>query len=126
LKFIKSIFKDGIVLGFSHYNYITSSNNQLKKLGGWMINLEGIRTCNEMEIYKNQININKINNNINNNTNNNINEYKEKNSSFQIYNSCEEILNIFGDFSKEKNIFKNTARKGILFSVLKYITDADI
>ena len=44
LKFIKTIFKDGIVLGFSHYNYIGSSNNQLKNLGGWMINLEGVRT----------------------------------------------------------------------------------
>ena len=130
MKFIKSIFKDGIVLGFSYYNYIASSNNQLKKLGGWMVNLEGIRTCNEIEIYKNQININeninKINNNLENNTNNNINEYNENNSSFQIYNSCEEILNKFGDFSKEKNIFKNTARKGMLFSDTKYITDVDI
>ena len=61
-----------------------------------------------------------------NNTNNNINEYNENNSSFQIYNSCEEILNKFGDFSKEKNIFKNTARKGMLFSDTKYITDVDI
>jgi len=126
LQFIKSIFKDGITLGFSHYNYIASSNNQLKNLGGWMVNLEGIRTCNEMEIYKNQNNKNKINNNIDNNTNNNINEYRENNSSFQIYNNCEEILNKFGDFSKIKNIFKNTARKGMLFSDTKYITDVDI
>ena len=122
LEFIKSIFKDGIVLGFSHYNYIASSNNQLKNLGGWMVNLEGIRTCNEMEIFNNQNNINKMNNN----NNNNINENNGNTCSFQIYNSCEEILNKFGDFSKEKNIFKNTARKGMLFSDTKYITDVDI
>ena len=73
-----------------------------------MINLEGIRACYDIK---------------NNNFDNNINEYKENNSSFQIYNNCEEILNIFGDFSKEKNIFKNTARKGMIFSDTKYTTD---
>ena len=71
----------------------------------------------------NQNNINKINNNFDKKI---INEYNQNNSSFQIYNNCEEILNIFGDFSKEKNIFKNTARKGILFSDTKYNTDVDI
>ena len=114
LKFIKTIFKDGIVLGFSHYNYIASSNNQLKNLGGWMINLEGVRTCNEAEIYMNQNNINRINNNSGTII---INESNQNNSSFQIYNNCEEILNKLGDFSKEKNIFKNTARKGMLFQI---------
>jgi len=84
-----------------------------------MINLEGVRTCNEKEIYMNQNNINKINKII-------INEYNQNNSSFQIYNNCEEILNIFGDFSKEKNIFKNTARKGMIFSDTKYSTDVNI
>ena len=123
LKFIKTIFKDGIILGFSHYNYIGSSNSQLKNLGGWMINLEGVRTCNEMEIYKKQNNINKINNNFGNII---INEYNGNNSSFQIYNSCEEILNKFGDFSKEKNIFKNTSRKGMIFSDTKYATNVNI
>lgn len=44
LKFLKNLFKNGITLGFFHYNYIGSSNSQLKKLGGWMVNLEGIRT----------------------------------------------------------------------------------
>jgi len=120
LEFIKTIFKDGIVLGFSHYNYIASSNSQLKNLGGWMINLEGVRTCNEIEIYKNQ---NKINNNFDMII---INKDKGSNSSFQIYNNCEEILNVFGDFSKEKNIFKNTARKGMIFSDTKYSTDVNI
>ena len=55
-----------------------------------MINLEGIRACYDIK---------------NNNFDNNINEYKENNSSFQISNNCEEILNIFGDFSKEKKYF---------------------
>ena len=123
LEFIKTIFKDGIVLGFSHYNCIASSNSQLKDLGGWMINLEGVRTCNETEIYMNKKNINKINNNFDKII---INEYNQNNSSFQIYNNCEEILNIFGDFSKEKNIFKNTARKGMIFSDTKYSTDVNI
>ena len=119
LEFFKTIFKEGIVLGFSHYNYIASSNSQLKNLGGWMINLEGVRTCNEKEIYKNQKNINK-------NIDNNINEYCKDNISFQVYDNCEEILDIFGDFSKEKNIFKNTARKGMIFSDTKYSTDVNI
>ena len=110
LKFIKTFFKDGIVLGFSYYNYIASSNSQLKNLGGWMINLEGIRACNE----------------INNNFDNKYNEEDKNNYSFQIYNNSEEILNKFGNFSKEKNIFKNTARKGMLFSDTKYITDVNI
>ena len=88
-----------------------------------MVNLEGVRTCNETEIYKNKNNINKINNNFDKII---INEYNQNNSSFQIYNNCEEILNIFGDFSKEKNIFKNTARKGMIFSDTKYSTDVNI
>ena len=71
----------------------------------------------------NQNNINKINNNFDKKI---INEYNQNNSSFQIYNNCEEILNIFGDFSKEKNIFKNTARKGMIFSDTKFSTYVNI
>jgi hypothetical protein len=75
-----------------------------------MINLEGIRIYNKKE-KNNEININR---NIDN-----INKNNENNSSFQIYDNCEEILNKFGDFSLEKNIFKNTARKGMIFSDTK-------
>ena len=50
--FIRNIFKEGIILGFCKYNYIGSSNSQLKNLGGWMINLEGIRKLNYNNIKK--------------------------------------------------------------------------
>ena len=117
LKFLKNLFKNGITLGFFHYNYIWSSNSQLKKLGGWMVNLEGIRTnikINDKFIMK------KLKNN-----NNYIIE-KSNFSTFQLYKNCEEIIDIFGEFSKEKNIFKNTARKGMIFSDTKYVTNVDI
>ena len=48
---------------------------------------------------------------LNKNIDNNINEYSKDNTSFQVYDNCEEILDIFGDFSKEKNIFKNLQEK---------------
>ena len=110
IEFIKSIFKNGITLGFYQYNYIGSSNSQLKNLGGWMVNLEGIR------IYKENIL----------NYQNIFNEGKELYLSHQIYNNCDEIINKFGDFSKELNIFKNTSRKGMIFSDTKYVTNINI
>ena len=63
LLFIKSIFKNGITLGFSHYEYIGCSNSQQKNLGGWMINLEGIRIYKEeylREVFKNEFKIRNI------------------------------------------------------------------
>ena len=77
-----------------------------------MVNLEGFRKLNELKF------------NIKYNINEKIEEIKS--SSFQLYNNCEEIINKFGDFSKEINIFKNTARKGMIFSDTKYVTDVDI
>ena len=123
VQFIKKLFKDGITLGFYKYDYIGSSNSQLKNLGGWMINLEGIRLYkNPKEI--NQDNINEINDIPNNNLI--IDESQVCYSSNQLYKNCEEIINKFGDFSKEINIFKNTARKGMIFSDTKYVIDVDI
>ena len=49
ISFIKTIFKKGISLGFCKYNYIGSSNSQFRNLGGWMINLEGIRKLQEID-----------------------------------------------------------------------------
>jgi RNA-dependent RNA polymerase len=115
VKFVENLFKNGINLGFLKYNYIGSSNSKLKKLSGWMVNLEGIRTNN---IVKKDII--KSNNFINEET------IVKSNNSFQLYNNCEEIINKFGDFSQEKNIFKNTSRKGMIFSDTKYIVDVDI
>ena len=118
LLFIKSIFKNGITLGFSHYEYIGCSNSQQKNLGGWMINLEGIRIYKEeylREVFKNEFKIRNI-----------ISQQKEIYFSRQKYNNCEEIINLFGDFSKEKNIFKHTSRKGMIFSDSKYVTDINI
>ena len=108
--FIRRIFKDGITLGFCKYDYIGSSISQLKNLGGWMINLEGIRKSNN----KNESNIKSINNDI-----------QIVSSSYQFYNNCEEVIDEFGNFSKEQNIFKNTSRKGMIFSDTKYVTDID-
>ena len=102
--FIKHVFLNGITIGFYKYNYIASSNSQLKKLGGWMINLEGIRILQKKK--------ESINNN-------------EKYSSVQLYKNCNEIMNIFGDFSEEKNTFKNTSRKGMIFTNSTFITNID-
>ena len=103
--FIKQIFLKGIAVGFCKYNYIASSNSQLKTLGGGMINLEGIRTLKKE---KGEIDENK------------------KYLSIQLYNNCNEIMKIFGDFSEEKNKFKNTARKGMIFTDSIFITNVDI
>ena len=113
--FIRSIFSNGINLGFCKYNYIGSSNHQLKSLGGWMINLEGIRILNDDK--DNEINSILLKDKIN---------YKKKFYSLQLFINCEEIINIFGDFSKEDNIFKNTSRKGMIFSDTKYIKNISI
>ena len=91
-----------------------------------MINLEGIRTLkNEKETEKrNLFQINKIfYNKINFNR---INDENKIYSSIQLYKDCQEILNIFGDFSKEKNKFKNTARKGMIFADTKFIINVNI
>lgn len=93
--FIKQIFLNGITIGFCKYNYIASSNSQLKYLGGWMVNLEGIRAIkNEKQILLKNIFQNNIifENKINFNS---INDENEIYSSFQLYNNCQEILNIF-------------------------------
>ena len=122
--FIKQIFLNGITVGFYKYNYIASINNQLKHLGGWMVNLEGIRSLKMDKEPKtffeiNNIFENKINFNI-------INDENEIYSSIQKYKNCQEILDIFGDFSKEKNKYKNTARKGMIFADTKFIINIDI
>lgn len=121
-KFIKTIFKNGITLGFIEYHYIGSSCSQLKSLGGWMVNLEGIRT---LKIKKDNIDIINIINNMFSDINLNNKKGKEENS-YQKYIDCDNIINLFGDFSKELNVFKNTSRKGMIFSETKYITDINI
>jgi hypothetical protein len=115
--FIKSILKDGVILGSCQYNYIGSSNSQMKNLGGWMINLEGIRIYKDEHLIsiKNNFKLNKI-----------INSGIEIYCSSQIFENCDKIINMFGDFSKELNIFKNTSRKGMIFSDSKYVKDVNI
>ncbi len=87
-----------------------------------MVNLEGIRVYNNSkEANKNNINeINDFHNSLF------VDQSQECYSSKQLYQDCEEIINKFGDFSKELNIFKNTSRKGMIFSDTKYVTDVDI
>ena len=117
LLFIKSVLKDGVILGSCQYNYIGSSNSQMKNLGGWMVNLEGIRIYKDeyLTSIKNDFKLNKI-----------FNSGKEIYFSRQIFENCDEIINMFGDFSKELNIFKHASRKGMIFSDSKYVTDVNI
>ncbi len=108
--FIKTVFKEGITLGFTEYKFIGSSNSQMKNLGGWMVNLEGFRAIKHIN---NHYNINSL-------------DDGDDDASYQLYQNCDEIIDKFGDFSKELNIFKNTSRKGMIFSETKYVTDVDI
>ena len=121
-EFIETVFKDGITLGFCKYNYVGSSNNQLKTLGGWMVNLEGIRILKKEKIII-EHNPNKITDILDKDLEK---ENESIHATCQLYKNCDEIINKFGDFSKELNVFKNTARKGMIFSDSKYVTDVNI
>ena len=81
-----------------------------------MINLEGFRMYKEIKL-NNIKELNFINDD----------DFNDLiNHSIQKFNNCEDILNEFGDFSKEINVYKNTSRKGMIFSDTKFITDVNI
>ena len=80
-KFISELMHEGLYIGSRYFQFISSSNSQMKNCSFWLVNLEGTK-----------------------------------------FEKRENIIMELGDFTEEKNIYKNAARRGQCLSSTTFIT----